>query len=159
MLQKEFLYDHSLTTELVPINSATATNFPFPDIPILRDRLIVGISASVVPLTIYTGKLNLNSLVFTASYSAFLTLVDTNGNQFVQNMPTVELNPVGAITVTLAPALTNYARRSTNGMMFFRPRYVAWEKCYVYFPTPPGTANATLQFTIFYLNLNKNIPG
>lgn len=139
---------NTYTTETVVTDSATANKFMFPDIPYLRFRKVVGLSASGVTLTIQSSKNNLCSRNYPNSKASFVTIVDTDGNQFIQNMPVAELAPFQYSDPGSSYAYKTY---NTQQTLFWRPRIVAWEKSFVYLPVAIGVASGTYQFNIFYL--------
>lgn len=140
---------NSFTSEIIPSNSAVGNQFNFPDIPFLRTRKISGIAASQSGFGVTSGKTNLNLAASLTLYPSFLTLVDIEGNQFIQNMPIAELIAIGYRDSTAVLANQIFTN-NVNGLCNFKERVVVWTKSYIYFPTATGVANACIQFNIFY---------
>lgn len=145
----KYCISKSYTVEIIPSNSAVGNQYNFPDIPYLRNKFIVGVAASQNFVGVTSGKLNLNLYAGVSLYPSFLTLADTEGKQFIQNMPIAEL--IVAVTRDSTALVANQVyTNNVNGINLFKPRNVAWTKSYVFFPTATGVANACLQFNIFY---------
>lgn len=143
-----------LTVEISPNNSVTATQYQFPDIPILRNRKCFGIIASL-----NSGVMTGNSNIFrdwislgTGINPAFLNLKDANQKLFLQNLPVTELFATGLIAISEAVSANNrFAMTNTDGIFTFAPRVVQWSKSFVSMPTALGLANYCMQFNIIYL--------
>lgn len=144
--------ENSYHVAVYPNDSANNKTWQFPDIPTLRDRKVVAIQATLSTVDVNTNKSNVNLLnvAGTANSYSFLTLVDTKGNSFVQNVPISELNTTTIQTNTNATTATGYLR-NVNGLFVMAPRVVAWSKCFLYFPTATGTANLAALFNIYYI--------
>lgn len=134
----------SYTLEIAPTASGTLNIWNFPDIPFLRNKKAFGIEATINSKGVTTGKTNLFSQP-TFTDAGFITLVDVDGIQFVQQMPLIELRSGWYLDVAANISLPH----NTNAMPVFSPRFVQWNKCSVYFPVAQSTANC-LQFTIYY---------
>lgn len=143
------------TLEIVP-TAIGQTTFTFPDIPFLRDKISYGIETSIQFEMVTTGKQNrFGQANFTYQSAGFITLVDSNNNQFVQNMPIIELqNQYNFTPSTTSPAQGTIAVATpynTNGLMVFTDRIVQWNKCSMFFSVSPITAlTQGFQFTIYY---------
>lgn len=130
------------------------TTFTFPDIPFLRNKLSYAIETSIQSFMVTTGKTNLFSQsTFIGTYAGFITLVDSTNNQFVQNMPLLELQNQQYQLIDQSGTPTSQVNfpYNSNGLMTFTERIVQWNKCSMYFPTSPilGLTSA-FQFTIYY---------
>jgi len=138
----------SINVELIPVSSATALTWTFPDIPFLRGKQVLGISLSVSAVGVTSGRTNIGTLMAlgTGAYSCFITLVDDKSNNFIQQMPVVELSN----TALIGLAGNNFVSCNTNGILLIKPRVVVWNKCFVYFPTATGLASHCLMFNIIY---------
>lgn len=129
--------------EVYPNDSANNKIWQFPDIPYLRDKPLVAIQMKLSSNGISTGKTNLGADIINSangSLSPTITLIDKNGNQFVQNMPLIDLNPIKVSTFSY----------NDQGLIIFNPKFVAWSKCFIKFATATGTANACVAFSIYY---------
>lgn len=139
----------------IPANTAsTQLVFPFPDQPFLRNKKIVGMSISTNTYSPFTNGTNVCAELATdagttlLNNSMFLTLQDDKGNQIVQNMPILELNPYNFSTNTII------ANTNTNGYLPLNPTTIVWPKSFVSFPTAIGAdaTNRCFLFTVFYQN-------
>lgn len=137
----------------IPANTAsTQLVFNFPDQPFLRDKKIVGMSISANTYSPYTNSTNVCAELATdagttlLNNSMFLTLQNSRGNQIVQNMPILELNPYGFKSNVLI------ANTNTNGYLPLQPDTIVWPKSYVSFPTAIGSqpTDRCFLFTVFY---------
>lgn len=145
---------------LVPRN--TTTNqliFPFPDQPFLRGKKIHSIVLSVSTYSAQSGLLNVNAylpingpITVASTNCFFITLQDIKGNQFVQNMPLIELNPYNQNTATGSTA--GISKYNLDGILAFDPKEVVWTKSYISVPTPAFTTPSALdrgfQFSVFF---------
>jgi hypothetical protein len=137
----------------IPCTNATSTQFQMPDVPYLRGKKITAIVGSSAQKCLATGNLNLTALVqdqqgtFT---SVFLTFSDNKGFQFIQNLPLVELCYTSITTVTGGNHLL--FANNTNGIMEINPTIIDFTKSFVYIPAGIGSANYSLQLTIFFEN-------
>ena len=83
--------------------------------------------------------------------SAFLTLYDNSGEQFIQDIPLQELIPNGCFISGTAPdRLVSQTIFQRNGLTIFTPRIIQWTKCSIYFPVPIAIPNLCFQFDIYY---------
>ena len=139
MLINKNAISNTYTVEVVIPNGTTSLQFFFPDIPYLRDKMITGIVASAALKGVSTG---LNNIAIAADgLNMFMTLQTFSGEQFIQNLPVIELsNNLG----------TTEAFINTNTIWGIAPRNVVWPKSYIYFPTATYTDNTVAQFNIFY---------
>lgn len=137
----------------IPANTATSQLvFPFPDQPFLRDKKIVGLSISVNTYSPFSNATNVCAELATdagtslLNNSLFLTLQDNKGNQIVQNLPILELNPYGyKSNVTMA-------NTNTNGYLPINPTTIVWPKSFLSCPSAIGSqpTNRCFLFTVFY---------
>lgn len=144
--------ENSYHVAVYPNDSAINKIWQFPDIPTLRDRKAVAIQAKLSVIDVNSSKANVNvSLASqTANTYCFLTLIDTKGNAFVQNIPVVELiTTVNQTNSTIATATGNL--RNANGLFVIKPTTIAWSKCFLSFPTATGTANLCSLFNVYYI--------
>jgi len=153
LIQRDILRTYTL--EIIP-TAIGQTSFTFPDIPFLRNKISYAIETSIAFQMVTTGKDNrFGQVNFTYQSAGFITLVDSDNNQFVQNMPIIELQtqynftpsttspPSGTIAVA-----TPY---NTNGLTIFTERIVQWNKCSMFFNISPISAlTQGFQFTIYY---------
>ena len=142
--------ENSYNVCVFPADSSTAKIWQFPYIPQLESRKSIGIQLKLSGTDPNTAKTNLGIGIVSGSYPCFLTLVDNRGNQFVQNIPVSELNPVQYATNTNTTTAIGYLR-NTNGLFVFAPKYVAWNKCFLSFPTATGLSGYCVMFNIFYV--------
>lgn len=139
MLINKNAISNTYTVEVSIPAGTTSLQFFFPDIPYLRDKLITGIVASAAEKGVSTG---LNNIAIAADgLNMFMTLQTFSGEQFIQNLPVIELsNNLG----------TTEAFINTNTIWGIAPRNVVWTKSFIYFPTASYTAGTVAQFNIFY---------
>lgn len=125
---------------------ATPTNlYTFPDIPFLRKKLVYAIEACICTI----GPSGTTALFQGVTNPAgFINLVDANSQNFAQNIPWQELRTETLITIDAAPTgeIDVY---NGSGLVIFTPRFVALNKCSIYFPTPP-TASRSMVFNVYY---------
>jgi hypothetical protein len=154
MILNNYGIKNSYTVEIQPAASDTAQTWMFPDIPFLRTKPITGIILSAMQAGVNSGKTNYGYTIWTnTATSAFLTLQDDKGKQFIQNMPLRELFITSQIGVNEAFLTDNYVYGSnTDGIKYIDPRIIVWTKSFVYLPVATGTANLCLQFTVLYNN-------
>jgi len=152
MILNKFGIGKTYTLEVIPLNSVTQTTWQFPDIPFLREKYITGIALSTNIYGITSGKQNLGyNIPRLNSYSSFLTLVNNNGTQFIQNMPLDELVCQSLQQNNNATVTSNFiSSYNTNGLVSFKPINIVWTKCYIYFPTAPVLTNYCCQFNVYY---------
>jgi hypothetical protein len=148
LIQKDLLRTYTL--EIVP-TAIGQTSFTFPDIPFLRNKISYGIDNSLNSTMVTTGKTNLFSQSsFVGVTAGFITMVDSQNNQFIQNMPLIELQSLQYQLLDPTPTIVNFPY-NTNGTLIFSERIVQWNKCTLYFPTSPIASLTTgFQFTIYY---------
>jgi hypothetical protein len=150
LIQKDLLRTYTL--EITGIIGQTS--FTFPDIPFLRNKISYGIDASVNQFMVTTGKTNLFSqTTFIGDYAGFITLIDSENIQFVQNMPVLELLALQYLYIDESgtPGVQANTPYNTNGTIIFKERIVQWNKCTMYFPVSPITTTSQgFQFTIYY---------
>lgn len=142
--------ENSYNVCVYPNDSAVNKVWQFPDIPLLRDRKTVALQLKLSSNDVSTNKSNLAGLVVGNTQPCFITLVDTNGNQFIQNLPVAELNTTlyqSSTSTTTAIGLL----RNTNGIFSIYPKFVAWSKCFIQFPIATGLSNYCLIFNIYYI--------
>ena len=145
-------FENSIHVTVSPNDSANNKTWTFPDIPTLRDRKVVAIQAKMNAIDVNSSKANnnINNAANVANSTSFLTLIDTKGNAFVQNIPLSELiTTYSQSTSTIATSI-GYAR-NTNGIFVIAPRVVAWSKCFLFFPVATGTANLCSLFNVYYI--------
>ena len=151
LIQKDLLKTYTL--EITP-TAIGQTNFTFPDIPFLRNKISYGIDTSINSYMITSGKVNLFSQsTFVGSTAGFITMVDSQNNQFIQNMPLIELQSLQYQFLYSDGTTTNIVNfpYNTNGTMIFSERIVQWNKCTMYFPTSPiSILSSGFQFKIYY---------
>lgn len=154
MILNNYGIKNSYTVEIQPAASDTAQTWMFPDVPFLRTKPITAIILSATQAGVNTGLTNYGYTMFTnTATSAFLTLQDDKGKQFIQNMPLRELLITQEVKVNAAFVSDNYVYgANTDGIKYIDPRIIVWTKCFVYLPVATGTANLCLQFTVFYNN-------
>lgn len=137
----------------IPANTASSQLiFNFPDQPFLRDKKIVGMSISANTFSPFTNASNVCAELATdagttlLNNSMFLTLQNSRGNQIVQNLPILELNPYGfKSNVTIG-------NTNSNGYLPLKPDTIVWPKSYVSFPSAVGSQafDRCFLFTVFY---------
>jgi hypothetical protein len=135
----------TFTIEIAPAASATATTWVFPDIPFLRNKKCYAIEASICANSAASGKINFFGSS-TLVNPAFLTLVNKDNEEFVQNMPIANLRNTENFN---QPG--DFISYNTNGITPFKPRIVQWTKSNVFFPTATGVPNLSIQFIIYYI--------
>ena len=142
-----------LTVEISPNNTVTATQYQFPDIPILRNRKCHGIIASL-SRGINTGNENifLSWVSLGAGVNpAFLNLKGGNNVFFIQNLPVTETFVTGIDSISNAVSANNrIGVYNSNGVFTFKPRIVQWSKSFVALPTALGLSGYCMQFNILY---------
>jgi hypothetical protein len=151
LIQKDLLRTYTL--EILPTKTGQL-NFTFPDIPFLRNKISYAIDCSINSIMMTSGKENAFSTAdFFQIYGGFITLVDSQNNQFVQNMPLCELmslqNQFISANTGSQPLQRSYPYNS-NGTMIFSERIVQWNKCSLFFPAPAISLSQGFQFTIYY---------
>lgn len=144
----------SITVDFPILNPTTTQQYTFPDIPYLREKKVFAIALNTSAFGVDTGLNNIGlsmALGMMVNKSAFLTLYDNKGDQFIQDIPLQELIANKTFYSATAPdRLVVESIGSKNGLMIFRPRIVQWTKCSIYFPVVPTTTNLCFQFDIFY---------
>jgi hypothetical protein len=152
MILNKFGVGKTYTLEVIPLASATQTTWQFPDIPFLREKYITGIALSTAAAGITSGKSNLGYWIpASTSYSSFLTLVNNQGTQFIQNMPLDELVCQSWQQNNNATSANNFITSyNTNGLVSFKPVNIVWTKCYIYFPAAIAQSNWCCQFNVYY---------
>jgi len=144
-----------LTVEISPNNTITATQYQFPDIPLLRHKKCYGIIASLSS-GVVTGNANIFQSWIALGLGinpAFLNLKDGNSKLFIQNLPVTETFATGIIDINQAVSANNkFGVYNTNGIFTFAPRVVQWSKCFVSMPTALGLSGYCMQFNILYQN-------
>jgi len=130
----------------VILNNASATKFPFPQQNYLIGKRIVAIIGSVQPFGVTSGKVNVvaAAVASPAAVPTFLTFQDKQGNQFIQNLPLVEICPVKSEAI-------NYLNNA-NGVFEILPREILWTKSFLYFPATLTVDTYCAQFQIFYID-------
>jgi hypothetical protein len=154
MILNNYAIKNSYNVEIQPSASDTAQTWMFPDIPFLRTKPITGIILSATQRGVNTGLTNYGYTIATnTATSAFLTLQDDKGKQFIQSIPLRELLITQEVIVNASPVTDNYFYgANTDGIKYIDPRIIVWTKCFVYLPVATGTANLCLQFTVLYNN-------
>lgn len=140
MLINKNAISNTYTVEVSIPNGSTSLQFFFPDIPYLRDKMITGFSASSALYGVSTGLQNIS--VTSGGLNMFVTLQTFSGEQFVQNMPVIELH-------TIFGGSQFYI--NTNSITGMAPRNIVWPKSFIYFPSSGFSTNVVAQFNIFYL--------
>ena len=140
------------TLEVQPLNSATQTTWQFPDIPFLREKYITGIALSINAYGVTSGKNNIGYVIpQNTMFSSFLTLVNNDGIQFIQNMPLDELVCQSYQQNNNVTSSNNYLNSyNTNGLISFKPVNIVWTKSYIYFPVVTSLSNYCCQFNVYY---------
>lgn len=119
---------------VVPIASpgpGVYSQVSFPDQPYLRNRKIVGITA--------VGQLQMDGTAtnICANYGTldthpvFVTLVNNNNEQFIQNLPLAELYAVKQYNNAQIEGTTPV---NMNGILLFQATDIIWPKSYLLFP-------------------------
>ena len=87
-----------------------------------------------------------------ATNSIFITLQDIHGNQFIQNMPVLELNPFNLNSN--GGATVGISKYNIDGILSFAPREIVWTKSFLSVPTAafttPSANDRGFQFSIFF---------
>lgn len=144
--------ENSYHVAVYPNDSATNLQWQFPDIPTLRDRKTIALQMKLCTVDVNTNKINhCLSVATKSSNCGFVTLIDNKGNAFIQNLPMLELNTTlysenGGTT----PGLSGDVRNA-NGLFVMAPKYIAWSKCFLYFPTATGINNLCALFNVYYI--------
>lgn len=145
---------------LVPRNTVTnQLTFPFPDQPFLRGKKIHSIVLSPSIFSAQSGLLNLNAYLplpgpftFAPTNSFFLTLQDNKGNQVVQNLPLIELNPFNVNDNQGADF--GVSKYNADGILALNPVEIVWTKSYISVPTAafttPSAFDRGFQFIVFF---------
>lgn len=162
MLQTNFLLQNAAQVEIfIPKN--TATNqlvFNFPDQPFLRDKKITAVCLSLMEHGVQSGAVNVNTDIVsnkaTPTYllntSVFLTLQNDKGQQVIQNIPLVELNPY-SLDAQNTPPDFGPSRYNVDGIQQINPQVIVWTKSYISAPTPilsSALYDRCFQFTVFF---------
>lgn len=140
--------------ELVIPDNTRLQQIPFPDQPYLRNKQIQAFHASPSQVCAASGRKNwgYDLGIGTASIVAlpvYLTLVDENNAQFVQNMPVLETLAAKSDYDTASTAIGIY---NTNGIPVMEPRTIVWPKSFVYFPVAPTAISGySLQLQVYYV--------
>lgn len=144
--------ENSYHVAVYPNDSATNKVWQFPDIATLRGRKVVAVQAKLNSIDVNTSKVNVNVGVALAiaNYACFLTLINNDGNAFVQNIPVAQLISSVYQTNTNATAATG-TLRNVNGLFVIKPTIIAWSKCFLTFPTAVGTSNLCSLFNVYYI--------
>lgn len=138
---------------VVPIVSpggGVYSQISFPDQPYLRNRKIVGMTA--------VGQLQMDGTAtnICATYGAldthpvFVTLVNNNNEQFIQNLPLAELYAVKQYNNAQIEGTTPV---NMNGILLFQATDIIWPKSYLLFPngiTWPAGTPLTAIFNVYY---------
>lgn len=143
---------------LIPRNTSTnQLTFPFPDQPFLRDKKILAIYLTTNARTINTGAFNVAPSICDSTFtpglvadnSVYLTLQNDQGNQVVQNVPLIELNPFNYDS-----GLSGVTKYNIDGILHLNPNVIVWTKSYLYAPAPLFSGalaqDRAFQFTIIY---------
>lgn len=139
MLINKNAISNTYTVEVAIPTGTTSLQFFFPDIPYLRDKMITGICASTSQKGVSTGLTNI--AVGLTGLNMFMTLQTFSGEQFIQNIPVMELtNNLGGSETFI----------NTNTIWGIAPRNVVWPKSFIYFPTATYAPGSVAQFNIFY---------
>lgn len=144
--------ENSYHVAVYPNDSANNKVWQFPDIPTLRDKRCVAIQAKVSAIDVNTSRINNNVNVVNAVANSicFVTLIDTRGNAFIQNLPLAELNTTAFQQSTTTTTAIGYLK-NINGLFVIKPTVIAWSKCFLSFPTATGTANLCSLFNVYYI--------
>lgn len=144
--------ENSYHVAVYPNDSANNKVWQFPDIPTLRDKKCVAIQAKISPVDVNTSKFNNNVYVVNAvaNSNCFVTLIDTKGNAFIQNLPLAELNTTAFQQSTTTTTAIGYLK-NINGLFVIKPTVIAWSKCFLSFPTATGTSNLCSLFNVYYI--------
>tara|TARA_R110000822_G_scaffold8411_2_gene33098 strand:+ start:230 stop:706 length:477 start_codon:yes stop_codon:yes gene_type:complete len=155
MILNNYGIQNSYNIEVIPSNSALSTTWMFPDVPYLRTKPITAIMLSTSTVGVNTGLNNLGNAIMTESNpfttSGFITLVDDQGKQFIQNMPLKELISTTEFSINNVLSSNNYSYAyNTDGIKYIQPRIIVWTKCFIYFPVATTLSNYCIQFTALY---------
>jgi len=155
MILNNYGIQNSYNIEVIPSNSALSTTWMFPDVPYLRTKPVTAIMLSTSSVGVNSGLNNLGSAIMTESSpfttSGFITLVDDQGKQFIQNMPLKELISTSEFTINAILPSNNYSYAyNTDGIKYIQPRIIVWTKCFIYFPVATTLSNYCIQFTALY---------
>jgi hypothetical protein len=155
MILNNYGIQNSYNIEVIPSNSALSTTWMFPDVPYLRTKPVTGIMLSTSSVGVNTGLNNLGYVIMTESNpsttSGFITLVDDQGKQFIQNMPLKELISTTGFVIGNPVPTQNYSYAyNTDGIKYIQPRIIVWTKCFIYFPVATTLSNYCIQFTALY---------
>lgn len=139
ILNKHVISNYQLVELLIAANSAN-TKYFFPEQPLLRGKLIDKIeyypSAGADPAP--SG----NSAGITVQ-TTFLTLVDENGDEFVQSLPIAEI-------LGMFAGFTNRIE-NFNGPFTMSPRRIVWTKSYISYPASNSLPNNfSALFGVYY---------
>jgi len=143
----------SAIIELVIPDFTRLQQIPFPDQPYLRGRKIQAIHASPSQTCQQSGRKNWAYELGLGTptligFPMYVTLVDQDNSQFVQNMPLLEL--LVASSAFDQSALTQ-GIYNTNGITVLDPRAIVWPKSFIYFPLAPTTLSGySLQLQVYY---------
>ena len=140
MLINKNAISNTYTVEVVIPSGSTSLQFFFPDVPYLRDKLITGVTTSTSQTGVSTGLGNI--AVSVSGINMFVTFQTFSGEQFIQNIPAIELtNNLGGSNTVI----------NTNTIWGFAPRNIVFPKSFIYFPSAGFATGSVAQFNIFYL--------
>lgn len=140
LLNKQLTSNYQFVEVLIPANSPNQ-KFNFPDQPLLRDKAIEKIecynfggniseSPQGYPLTLPTSNI-------------YVTFATDNGNEFIQNISAIELNPINGYS---AGAYINMNGGFTIGL-----RKIVFPKSYITFSTSVSIGTPySFGFGIYY---------
>ena len=133
----------------IPNSGSPGQQVQFNDYPYLREKKILAIVPSQQAFDPNSSKANFWFAWASTfrSNPAFLTLYDTSGVQFVQNMPVIDLFVSNYIDST---NLSNNFAHNMDGVLTFDPRVVVWTKSFLWFPAGVGVSNRNAIFNVFY---------
>jgi len=128
----------------VVLNNATATKFAFPQQNYLIGKKITAIAGSVAPYGVTSGKINVIAAAVAnpTVVPCFLTFQDKQGNQFIQNLPLVEICAIRDVS-------NNYLNNE-NGLFEILPREIIWTKSFLFFPASLSVDTYIAQIQVFY---------
>jgi hypothetical protein len=135
----------------IPLNSATATSFSFPDIPYLRNKKITHIEVSRNTRSLNTLLFNFptQDAIIPNSTAIFFTFQDKQGVNFIQNLPLIELEPTCQLQYT-SPS-DQISPNNPNGLFEIVSREIVFTKSFVFIPYTIGTNGPfCLLLNIFY---------
>lgn len=139
ILNKHSVNNYQLVELLITANSAN-TKYFFPEQNLLRGKIIDKIE--YYPDNAANPAPSGNAAGLTVQ-TAFLTLVDESGDEFVQGMPIAEI--IGIFTGFLNRT------ESANGPFTMFPRKVIWPKSYISYPVAnPLPTNYSVLFGVYY---------